>query len=251
MNTKTSIWLAADYHFPGTYSCRVPMSSARSAQAMPAPGPTTVRLALIRNAIELFGPEYTRDELFPVIRSMEVRVRPPERVAISTQLIRGYKASRRKSSRGNGLAEAPVYREFAHANGLMTIYIHIPKKYEQAFRDTLNAIGYWGRADSFACCIGVVQAKPKVGEYAVPFGTLQSNHSAQQFFPCVVSEFRDTEVNWCEAMPTVKTTQPDAIHLNVYIWPMVVIEQHRGGKRLLRRSLNEPIVKDRCGEIAK
>jgi hypothetical protein len=73
------IWLAADYHFPSTYSCRIPMSSMSSARVAPAPGPATVRLALIRRGIELFGIEGVRDELFPTIRALSVRVRPPER----------------------------------------------------------------------------------------------------------------------------------------------------------------------------
>lgn len=40
-------WLAADYHFPATYSSRLPFSSPNSALISPAPGPATVRLALI------------------------------------------------------------------------------------------------------------------------------------------------------------------------------------------------------------
>src|SRR5262249_20927109 len=86
-----TIWLAADYHFPGTYSCRVPMSSMNSIRAMPAPGPATIRLALVRTGIELFGEKRTRHDLFPIIRSAEIAIRPPERVAISTQKIHAYK----------------------------------------------------------------------------------------------------------------------------------------------------------------
>lgn len=93
MNTQNFIWLAIDYHIPTTYSCRIPMSSQHSALAMPAPGPATVRLAVVRTGIELFGIDYVRNELFPVIRAAEMRVKPPEKVAISSQLIRAYKAS--------------------------------------------------------------------------------------------------------------------------------------------------------------
>lgn len=58
-------WLAADYHLPATYSCRLPLSSANSALISPAPGPATVRLALIRASIELFGRDAVCDSLFP------------------------------------------------------------------------------------------------------------------------------------------------------------------------------------------
>jgi hypothetical protein len=48
MEASSLTWLAADYQLPATYSCRVPMSSITSALALPAPGPATVRLALLR-----------------------------------------------------------------------------------------------------------------------------------------------------------------------------------------------------------
>ncbi len=96
---SSPVWLAADYHFPSTYSCRIPMSSMSSAPVMPAPGPATVRLALIRTGIECFGLDAVREELFPVLRSAPVRVRPPERVAISQQVLRGYKWSEDKAKR--------------------------------------------------------------------------------------------------------------------------------------------------------
>ena len=51
----SQVWIAADYHFPSTYSCLIPMSSMNSASVMPAPGPATIRLALLRTGIERFG----------------------------------------------------------------------------------------------------------------------------------------------------------------------------------------------------
>jgi CRISPR-associated Cas5-like protein len=88
------IWLAADYHFPATYSCRIPMSSTTHAPTLPTPGPATVRLALLRRGIEVFGLALTREELFPVLRDMAVRIRPPEAVAISPQLLKASKWGR-------------------------------------------------------------------------------------------------------------------------------------------------------------
>jgi hypothetical protein len=69
------------------------MSSISSAKTLPSPGPATVRLALIRSGIELFDLNYIRAELFPIIRSMNVQVIPPEQVAISTQRLKHYKNS--------------------------------------------------------------------------------------------------------------------------------------------------------------
>ena len=91
-------WLAAEYNFPATYSCRLPFSSPNSALISPAPGPATVRLALIRVGIEIFGKDVVRGLLFPTIRAASVCIRPPERVAISGQVLKAYKAVEKTGS---------------------------------------------------------------------------------------------------------------------------------------------------------
>lgn len=234
MMASDLIWLAADYHCPVTYSCRVPMSSMSSARAMPAPGPATVRLALIRTGIELFGMERTRDELFASIRSIEIRIRPPERVAISTQLVRAYKANEDRSRMGIRLDESLVYREVIHAIGPMTVYVKIPSESEADYREMLMAIGYWGQADSLACCLGAHHTAPDLSQCAMPLHSMCARQSLHQRFACVVSEWRDTQVEWEEVMPILTTRKTTAIRLEVHVWPMVMCECHQGG-RLLRR----------------
>jgi hypothetical protein len=96
MNQTGFGWLAAEYHFPTTYSCRLPFSSSNIALISPAPGPTTVRLALIRVGTEVFGRDIVRDKLFPWIRTASLFIRPPERVAISGQMLRAYKVVEKK-----------------------------------------------------------------------------------------------------------------------------------------------------------
>src|SRR6266487_6013068 len=91
-NTTRRLWLAADYHLPATYSCRLPFSSATSAQTSPGPGPASVRLALIRTGVELSGREHVRDTLFPLVRTVPVFIRPPASVALSPHFLHGYKA---------------------------------------------------------------------------------------------------------------------------------------------------------------
>jgi hypothetical protein len=244
MDNGDSVWLAADYHFPSTYSCRIPMSSMSSAMTMPAPGPGTVRLALIRTSIELFGVDYTRDELFPIIRSAGIRIRPPERVAISTQVIRAYKASPGKS-RKIQLNESPVYREFAHAIGVMTVYTRVPPSHMDAYCEIMRAIGYWGQASSLACCTRIYQAVPDDSECAVPVNAAEITGPTQHFFSCFVSELRDAKVGWDESMPDLG--KKAAIQIALYVWPMVVCERHSGGKILQRCSL--PTNADTCSEV--
>src|SRR5262249_36911405 len=124
MSTTQSSWLAAEYHFPATYSCRLPCSSMSSALVSPAPGPVTVRLALLRVGLEFFSREVVRDTLFPWIRAASIFVRPPERVALSEQVLRAYKADEDEGHVSFG--ESVIYREMAHAEGTMTVYLELP-----------------------------------------------------------------------------------------------------------------------------
>lgn len=181
------VWIAADYHFPSTYSCRIPMSSDRSTLAMPTPGPATIRLALIRTGIEFFGLERTREELFPAVRAMTVRVRPPAQVALSQQILRTYKWSGR--GRNLTLQESITTREMAQASGLMTVYLQVPAFAEQLMRTLFQMIGYWGQSSSLASCLRITQTPPLPGECATPLVSLDPSLPLQPYFSCLVTEF--------------------------------------------------------------
>ncbi len=238
MDLSQHVWLAADYHFPSTYSCRVPMSSMNSASVTPAPGPATVRLALIRVGIELFGMEYVRDTLFPVIRAMNVCIRPPEHVALSYQVVRAYKADEDRTS--TYVSESPVYREMAHAEGVMTVYLEIPRHDLERWSVLLMAIGYWGQASSFASCTGITQTAPNVYECATPIQALATHAPLQPYFSCVLSEFRDYKVEWHDVIPHARSPQNNPFTLDIYVWPLLIAKQHSGGKLLVRSPLVLP-----------
>ena len=232
------VWLAADYHFPSTYSCRMPMSSMNSTQAMPAPSPATIRLALVRVGIEVFGIEDTRDTLFPVIRSAAVRIRPPEKVAFSSHLIAIVKAT--NDMTGETRYEKTVgYREMAHATGPMTIYIQIPLLLAAKFTTLLQSIGYWGQGSSMTYCMRIDHASPQTGTFAIPFATMEPFYCVREQFSCLVSEFRDGQVEWEEILPSRRIKETAAVRLDLYVWPLQISEQCRSGKLLLYRALCE------------
>jgi hypothetical protein len=245
MDTSSLTWLAADYHLPATYSCRVPMSSITSALALPAPGPATVRLALIRSGIEVFGSEYVQSVLFPHIRAMSIHIRPPERVALTPHVLRAYKAEERIQE----LSEAPISREVAHAEGLMTAYIQIPRPMQDAFRQVLRMIGYWGQASSLAWCTGIQESFPPVDECVMPLRLLKGQTRLRPFFSCILSEFRDRSVAWHEVMPVVGVRIPNALRLDVYVWPLTEVPQHGSGKLLVRQAFTQ--AKDDGGEASR
>jgi len=186
MSTHTHpwLWLAADYHLPATYSCRLPMSSATSAPISPGPGPATVRLALMRTSVELFGIEETRRLLFPSVCSMLVRVRPPAHVAISPHLLRAYKMVR--EAWGTRITESPILRE-TQADGPLTVYLHVPEAEADVWQHLLKAIGYWGQTDSLAWCIQVEEQAPSAQECSVPLRQWMNSSALHPFYSCILS----------------------------------------------------------------
>jgi len=232
------LWLAADYHFPSTYSCRIPMSSTSSTVVTPAPGPSTVRLALLRTGIELFGLETVQYELFPIIRSASVQIKPPERVAVSLHRLRAHKWTTGKAGKQD-FQESVILREMAHAIGPCTVYIEVPPYEEQRFCCLLQAIGYWGKTDSLAYCIGITQHVPESGTCVLPLRALSGIHPLQQFFACVLTEFRDHRVTWQEIVPTLNTGKNQAFRLDVYVWPMIVAYKPSGSKLLIRQPFKQ------------
>jgi len=229
----TKLWLAADYHFPSTYSCRIPMSSAGSALITPAPGPSTVRLALIQIGIELFGLKTTQHELFPIIRSASIQIQPPEKVAISLHRLRAHKWTTGKAGKQD-FQESVILREMAHATEPCTVFIEVPSIEEERFRQLLQAIGYWGKTDSLTYCKSITQHLPDSSICVAPLRTLQSTYSVRQFFACVLTEFRDQQVTWLEIVPTLTSSKNQAFRLDVYVWPMIVEHTLSRSKLLVR-----------------
>ncbi|HEY7347832.1 MAG TPA: hypothetical protein VH599_05890, partial [Ktedonobacterales bacterium] len=230
-------------HFPATYSCRIPLSSISSAQASPGPGPATVRLALIKAGCELFGRQYVQHVLFPILRAAPVRIRPPERVALSQQVQRLYKG--RSSGQTIQMVESVGLREVAQAQGLLTVYVHVPVITTDDFRESLKMIGYWGQTDSFATCVAVEEAVPLEEECILPLRTLPWRAPIGAFFSCVLTEFRHTNLSWEEVVPEEQTVEEDPLLRELYVWPMLLAEHRAGNKLLVRKSFKERTVSDR------
>jgi hypothetical protein len=235
METDPLIWLRADYHLPALYSCRVPLTSDTSTRALPAPGPATIRLALIRTGIEVFGLSYVELVLFPLIRALPLHIRPPERVALSPQLLRAYKVEK------NSRSEAPISREMAHAEGLLSIYLQVPIPMQDHFRQLLQMIGYWGQASSLAWCTCIEKSLPPIDECVTPLRLLKNPVPLRPFFSSILSEFRETTLSWNEVMPLVGNASPNPLRMDISVWPLIQVLQHGGGMLLLRQPFSHPL----------
>lgn len=224
------MWLAVDYHMPMTYSCRKPMNSPYSAQILPAPGPTTVRLALIREAIELFGLVQTKRHIYSILKTTPIHIRPPKAIGISTHHLRMYKPDSRQA-----LGETIGYREYAHSSDPITIYALIPKNLSTLFSELFDAIGYWGQADSFATCTRIYESEPDAGDIIHPLNEAPiTNRGLKQVFTAFVTEWDLQNVTW-EMITGEKSGT--FFQTRVYVYPLFISKHHSSAKRLLYRSL--------------
>ncbi|HLV97860.1 MAG TPA: hypothetical protein VKT82_04205 [Ktedonobacterales bacterium] len=243
MREKQTVWLVAHYHFPATYSCRIPLSSISSAQASPGPGPATVRLALIKAGCELSGSQYMQHVLFPVLRAAPVCIRPPERVAFSQQIQRLYKG--RSSGQTIQIVESVGFREVAQAQGLLTVYVQVPVETTDDFRESLKMIGYWGQTDSFATCIAIEEAAPVEEECVLPLRALPWRASLGAFFSCILTEFRHINLSWEDVIPGEQVAGEDPFWRELYVWPMLLAERRAENKLLVRKPFNEGTSSDK------
>lgn len=229
-----TMWLMASYHMPSTYSIRVPVSSPLCGKALPAPGPATVQLAMIRTAIELYGLEATRDELFPRIVECNPQIQPPNRVAISSQMQRLLKADD-----GGRLNIGIGYREFCHCEGFIRIFVQTPRNLSVAFTAILRMIGYWGRSDGFACCSEVAGRQPDIGRCARKFEELSSKTGLNNYFCAYATEFIRPDICWAEVVPPDDLACKPHVRPQLYVWPLVTCE-HQSTSQVMRfRSLDQ------------
>jgi hypothetical protein len=242
MKTPTLIWLRADYHLPALYSCRVPMTSITSARALPAPGPATIRLALIRTGIEVFGLDSLQHQLFPSLREIDIRIRPPEKVALSFHRLRAYKVAPHAQHLTEQITEAPISREMAHAHGPLSIYLQVPFPLLDPFRQLLQMVGSWGQASSLAwCCCIEAHQPPPTDECVIPLRLFQHHRPLHPFFSSLLSEFRDPHLPWQDVIPLLGNKGAPPLQLDVYVWPLVEVFHHGSGRLLQRQSFTHPL----------
>jgi len=100
----------------------------------------------------------------------------------------------------------------------------------------LRAIGYWGQSSSLASCIGVYESSPDPKECVTSLRNWKSHRPLEPFFSCILLEFRNGALSWGQVMPVVGAQKVETLTLDIYVWPLVISEQHGRGKLLLRRA---------------
>jgi hypothetical protein len=203
------------------------MSSPFCGEALPAPGPATVQLALIRSAIELYGLPVSRDRLFPHIVACKPLIQPPDVVSITSQLQRVYKAD--DSSR---LIEGIGYREYCHCEGCIRVFLCLPSALAEEFTALFHMIGYWGRSDSLAFCIGVDRVQPELGQFAKRLNELPEKARVQNYFSAYANELVSPDLPWTDIVLSDSTAAKSPVRPHLYVWPLV--NSYQGTAQVLR-----------------
>jgi hypothetical protein len=222
---SVSIWLAAEYSFATTYSIREPGTSATFAKCCPLPGPGTVKLALLKMSIELYGKDITQRTIFPLVNKMNVLIRPPQSVSISGQFLHRIK----NDFRNSGGVQSMSVREHAQAMDSLHIYIECLEKEEAVISNLMSMIGYWGEGDSLAQCNCIKLANPITEECARKLDTI-APFGLRGYELCYLTNLR-SNITWHDVIAG------KGIYLSLYVLPMTVTKQSRNSRTLMFNKL--------------
>ncbi|AGK61249.1 CRISPR-associated protein Cas5, subtype I-A/APERN [Archaeoglobus sulfaticallidus PM70-1] len=84
-------WVKLSLHFPSFFSYRIPDYSSQYALSVPLPSPSAIKLAVVATAIRATGNVAEGECVFYAVRDADIRIVPPEQIAINSVLIRRLK----------------------------------------------------------------------------------------------------------------------------------------------------------------
>lgn len=86
-------------HFPSFFSYRIPDYSSQYALSVPIPAPSTVKLGIVATAIRTSGNVAEGKRVFYTVRDAEVRILPPEQIAVNSFLIKRLKKKKEEGEK--------------------------------------------------------------------------------------------------------------------------------------------------------
>ncbi len=158
-------WIGARYRFASTFSYRLPNFSSSYALSAPAPSPSTIKLAIIATAIRSSGDVEEGRRLFEKIRTAEVTVELPHRIAAFKGFIKRLKAKRQE----RGFESTFGIREYIVYSDPLGIYIDVAEDVTEKVSRVLRRIQYLGTSDSLCTCLESGIADPPTERCIKPF----------------------------------------------------------------------------------
>lgn len=69
----------------------------------------------------------------------------------------------------------------------------------------------------------------------MPLRKWTSREPLELFFSSFLTEFREGTLSWNDILPMFGARKAEMLKFDIYIWPMVTVHHHGGGKQLKRR----------------
>jgi len=145
------MWISGSYHFPSTFSYKIPDFSMYYAASTPIPGPSTFKLAMISAFISSNRDLEKASALFEGIKTSTVLFDLPNRLTVYKAFIKRLKKKRLEP----GFDKSFGIREYVIFDGILTIYIDISDETADYALPAMKNIRYLGSSDSICYCLEV------------------------------------------------------------------------------------------------
>jgi CRISPR-associated protein Cas5 subtype I-A len=160
------MWIAANYHFPSTFSYKIPDFSMYYAASSPVPSPSTFKLALVSALINQTGDIQRARKFFNEIKTSKILFGLPEYLTIFKAFVRRLKKRRQE----RGFDRTFGIREYVTLSGPLTTYINVSEKLKNEMSLALKNIRYIGSSDSICSCMKIYEdARPQPQSLATPY----------------------------------------------------------------------------------
>lgn len=159
------MWVSGSYHFPSTFSYKIPDFSMYYAASAPIPGPSTFKLAMISSFISDSSHLEKAPIFFERIKNSTVLFELPRHLTVYKAFIKRLKKKRLQL----GFDKSFGIREYITFDGPLIIYIDIADETTDDAVSSMKNIRYLGSSDSICYCLETNKnAEPDIERLAKP-----------------------------------------------------------------------------------
>lgn len=193
--TNGGDWLVTTYEPTALFSLRASNATSSGGKTLLVPSPYAVKLAIVDAGIRIGGVAHGR-ELFELVRSRPIRLRPPRYAVVNNTFQRVLRQRRGggeddqidgqdTAELGAGPFERTIaYREFCHFEGLLDVGIGVHgllQPQRTALLYSFAHINYFGKRGSFMQFLRAATLVELPSGFSVPFG----EHELPQADPAI------------------------------------------------------------------
>lgn len=166
------MWISASYHFPSTFSYKIPDFSMYYAASAPIPGPSTFKLAMVSAFISNSAQLERAPVFFEGIKTSTVLFDLPHHLTVYRAFIKRLKKKRLEL----GFDKSFGIREYITFSGPLSVHIDISENLRKDAVSSMKNIRYLGSSDSICNCLEINEkAKPALEHLARPYQEGKAN----------------------------------------------------------------------------